>query len=431
MTDIQEKTNKTEKTILLIGASGSGKSTLGNVLIGRDDNSEVFAEGHFSYSETQEIQCERKVIDGVEYKIIDSPGFLDTTFEIIKIHPALGELNKHAQLGIDYVLFTIEKFHMENVVFFQHLKEFFSGNVVNYTTIVFTEFQGFDNETSCKKNLEGWKNRNKSIADILNNVKTVHVDNTPLSKEKNEAVLIEKEKYYEVTSDQIEGIRKFIEWRKNIEKGINDHMKNLRSGIEFCEVVFKIVTGRGASLSFLVSESSAPPGSEDLNISIENFMFKLITALFEYIINEIYFKKISVEIKKDIEKRSDFLTEKLSKRIKYDDSYVNKLKEELRSSFFQFDNEIEAILGGFRETVVAGSNFTTDVANDPGIKKMKSRAIRLIDDAKKSHIDKSQEDYSLLEEEQNRLRKSHEKLDNEIKEIKRKLEEEYNKIFFV
>ncbi|CAB4378715.1 unnamed protein product [Rhizophagus irregularis] len=369
------KTNKTEKTILLIGASGSGKSTLGNVLIGRDDNSEVFAEGHFSYSEIQEIQCERKVIDGVEYKIIDTPGFLDTTFEIIKIHPALGELNKHAQLGIDYVLFTIEKFHMENVVFFQHLNQFFSGNVVNYTTIVFTEFQGFDNETSyntpLSKGNSAKKDREKSqkiIQDHLTSKKNQNeekckfrLDLHKIIKEKNEAVLIEKEKYYEVTGPD--------------------------SGIEFCEVVFKIVTGRGASLSFLLSELS---GSEDLNISIENFMFKLITALFEYIINEIYFKKISVEIKKDIEKRSDFLTEKLSKRIKYDDNYVNKLKEELRSSFFQFDNEIEAILDKFHKTVETNSNFTTDVANDPRIKKMKSRAIRLIDDAKKSHIDKSQ-----------------------------------------
>jgi GTP-binding protein EngB required for normal cell division len=136
MTDIQEKINKAEiRTILLIGATGSGKSTLGNVLINRNGNfEEVFVEGEYNVSETKNINSVEVEIEGINYRIIDTPGFGDTSLEVIKIPPTLRGLNEYIRPGIDHVFFVIKKFTNVNLDIFKYLKEiFFEDDVVKYS----------------------------------------------------------------------------------------------------------------------------------------------------------------------------------------------------------------------------------------------------------------------------------------------------------
>jgi ribosome biogenesis GTPase A len=155
MADIQKRINKAEKgkrTILLIGATDSGKSTLGNVLINRNGNFEkVFVEGEFNVSETKNIKSVNVKIEGINCRIIDTPGFGDTSFEAIKILPTLGELNEYIRTGIDCIFIVVKKFTNINLDIIKYLKEiFFEDDVIKYITIIFTHFLRFREEEICE-----------------------------------------------------------------------------------------------------------------------------------------------------------------------------------------------------------------------------------------------------------------------------------------
>lgn len=185
MKDIQEGEIR---TILLIGATGSGKSTLGNVLINRNGNfEEVFVEGEYSISETRNIKSVIVEIDGINYRLIDTPGFGDTSLEVIKIPPTLEELNEYIRHGVDYVLFVVnKKFNNKNLEIFEYLKEiFFDDDIVKYITIIFTNFLKFREKGKCKKDIEILRNESESIANIINNVKTIHVNNATILDDKD------------------------------------------------------------------------------------------------------------------------------------------------------------------------------------------------------------------------------------------------------
>ncbi|GES83210.1 P-loop containing nucleoside triphosphate hydrolase protein [Rhizophagus clarus] len=192
MTNIQENSNKAEKRILLIGSSGSGKSTLGNVLINRSDNFEkVFDEGDYSISKIKNISEPVKVeIEGINYSIIDTPGFDDTSLEVTKIPPTLTKLDECTKLGVDYILLVVNRrFTSKDLEVSKYLKDiFFEENVVEYITIVFTHFSGFKNKKICEENINKLRNENDSIFNIINNVRIIHVNNPPPPDDEEDSV---------------------------------------------------------------------------------------------------------------------------------------------------------------------------------------------------------------------------------------------------
>jgi len=192
----QQKELKVVKNILLIGRTGSGKSTLANVLINKGDNfEEVFKESAGSISETKNFKTEEAEIDGKTYRVIDTVGFGDTTLEVTKIPPVFKEMDKHTSEGVDYVFFTFKgKFTSEDIKTFEYLKEiFFDEEVVNYTALIRTNFKDFRKEDKCEEDREKLKSENKAIAEIVNKVKIIYVNNAlPIDDEDEHSIATAK-----------------------------------------------------------------------------------------------------------------------------------------------------------------------------------------------------------------------------------------------
>ncbi|RGB34929.1 P-loop containing nucleoside triphosphate hydrolase protein [Rhizophagus diaphanus] len=473
MTDIQEK------TILLIGTTGSGKSTLGNVLINQNGNFEkVFAEGEYSVSETRKIKCERVEIEGINYKLIDTPGFGDTSLEVIKIPPTLGELNEYIQLGVDYVFFVVnKKFDNKNLDIFKYLKEiFFDDDVVKYITIIFTHFPKFKVKQICEKGIEILRNESESIADIINNVNIIYINNATIIDDKdvsnknaredskkiildhlklfrneekckprlgdlherikklNEADLTQKKERLNEIGEWVRRLRIFIEWRKIMEEYIISYMSTLAFHVKTCE----ISAGRGRRI-YLIGEgftgAKLPLGFViRVTGNAVDFGFTFIEIAAELI----YCRKISNKIEEDKEKRLMLLREELSNKIK-DYKILNRNSIEIREnlSWFHYMRAafeklwmlVEERRTNYDENPESNETSGINVTDQVESNEVKGFFYTTINMQKKLFRDKFQEDYKLLEIEQKELQEKYNNKKSEVKELEAKLEKE-NLTFF-
>jgi hypothetical protein len=237
---------KNIKNILIIGKTNSGKSTLANVLLNKNNNfEEVFKENPYSSnkpSEIKEIQAEKFEYEGIEYRVIDIGSTqLPTDKLLLKIMEAVysdeGEINQ--------IFFTSRgEFTEEEEKSFKLLKTVFGDDIVNYITIVRTEFVNFGEESDSAED-------NKTLPNLTNNI--IHVDNPPLTtslernrnketREESRTKLLNhlKDNYqenYKLDSDKIADYIKKIERR--LEENAND--KNEGDGSSFFELVDQII----------------------------------------------------------------------------------------------------------------------------------------------------------------------------------------------
>lgn len=473
MTDIQEK------TILLIGTTGSGKSTLGNVLINQNGNfEEVFAEGEYSVSETRNIKSERVEIEGINYRLIDTPGFGDTSLEVIKIPPTLGELNEYIQLGVDYVFFVVnKKFDNKNLDIFKYLKEiFFDNDVVKYITIIFTHFPKFKVKGICEKGIEILRNESESIADIINNVNIIYVNNATILddndvsnknaredsrkkildhlklfqneekckprlgdlheriKKLNETVLTQKKEQLNEIGEWVERLRIFIEWRKSMEEEIMSYMTTLSFHVKNCE----ISAGRGRHINIVGKGFSGVKKPLGLAISVTGNAVEFGCEFIEVAVEHIYYHKISNRIKEDKEKRSMLLRKELSNQIK-DHEFLNrdstKIRENLtwlhdiRDTFEKLCALVEERRTNYGENSESNETSGINVTDQDESVEVKNYFYTIINKQKKLFCDKLREDDKLLEIEQKELQEKYNIKEYEVKELEAKLEKE-NLTFF-
>ncbi|RHZ35573.1 GTPase [endosymbiont GvMRE of Glomus versiforme] len=186
------------KNIFLIGTTGSGVSTLGNVLVNKDGNfEEVFKTERGLTSITNEIETAEFEKNGIRYRVIDTPGYLNANLTLQQWAKKMSEAFQAAPEGINQILFVFKsvRFSKEQVELYNFLK-LIDKNINQYITVVATKFESFKNRKKCQENYEDLKDETKVNSEIASIFREVHglimVDNSSekKSKEKSREKLI-------------------------------------------------------------------------------------------------------------------------------------------------------------------------------------------------------------------------------------------------
>ncbi|CAG8643494.1 401_t:CDS:2, partial [Paraglomus brasilianum] len=184
------------RNILLIGRTGNGKSTLANVLVNKEGEfEEFFKEGHGSASETRKISDKVFEVDGVKYRIIDTPGLGDTKLTKIETLQEIAKVYDKVKDGLSQILFVNNgKFTPEEIETYNILKEIlFDENITKYTTIVRTNFDSFDDERKCKEDIQSLLlENNKTITEMIESCseRITHINNPPINISGNNARVV-------------------------------------------------------------------------------------------------------------------------------------------------------------------------------------------------------------------------------------------------
>ncbi|PKC65030.1 hypothetical protein RhiirA1_536646 [Rhizophagus irregularis] len=188
---IEEFTKKLPRKILLIGCTGSGKSTLANVLT----STNKFKESNYSISQTKTIQRCQFVEKEIIYEVIDTIGLNDTKLSREDILYKLAELARELKDGLHQILLVNNgRFTEEEIQVYKILETvLFDENVKNYTTIIRTNFEKFENEEECQNNQRLLIEEKSRIMAIIKNCNFfIHLDNpsNDISKRKKSKVIL-------------------------------------------------------------------------------------------------------------------------------------------------------------------------------------------------------------------------------------------------
>ena len=177
------------RNILLIGRTGSGKSTLANVLMGNDGNKK-FTESFRSVSETRqveeglvEIDLSRDGSEKIRYRVIDTIGIGDTKLTPRGVLTRLAEIaDRVKEEGLNQIFFVTKgRFSKEEIEAYDLLSSIiFDKKVLDYTTIVRTDFPEFEDKEICSDDRAALRMENADLAHILCSVNVIYVDNPPL-----------------------------------------------------------------------------------------------------------------------------------------------------------------------------------------------------------------------------------------------------------
>ncbi|CAI2162200.1 17137_t:CDS:2, partial [Funneliformis geosporum] len=177
-----------------IGKTGSGKSTLCDLLTAKTSDSEKDKESSENTNKTKEIQIkeleqEFEVNQGkkskITYRIIDTPSAFDI-FSASSQKP-LKTILEIFKVGVNQILFVIDgnfNQHDMNIYNFLRKETIFDQDIVNYVTIVRTNFNDFDNEEKCKEDIKKSVKKDSKLSELIElfQGRIIHVDNPSVYK---------------------------------------------------------------------------------------------------------------------------------------------------------------------------------------------------------------------------------------------------------
>ncbi|CAG8568765.1 13097_t:CDS:2, partial [Ambispora leptoticha] len=125
-------------------------------------------------------------INGIKYRIIDTPGLGDTKLSKIETLQEIAKVYDKVKDGLSQVLFLSSgRFTPEEVETYNTLKEIlFDENITKYTTIVRTKFDSFEDEEKCKEDIQSLlAENNKAITEMIESCdkRIIHTDNPPIN----------------------------------------------------------------------------------------------------------------------------------------------------------------------------------------------------------------------------------------------------------
>ncbi|CAI2161621.1 15276_t:CDS:2 [Funneliformis geosporum] len=189
-----------------IGKTGSGKSTLCDLLTAKTSDSEKDKESSENTNKTKEIQIkeleqEFEVNQGkkskITYRIIDTPSAFDI-FSASSQKP-LKTILEIFKVGVNQILFVIDgnfNQHDMNIYNFLRKETIFDQDIVNYVTIVRTNFNDFDNEEKCKEDIKKSVKKDSKLSELIElfQGRIIHVDNPSLEVKNKDELEFNKER---------------------------------------------------------------------------------------------------------------------------------------------------------------------------------------------------------------------------------------------
>ncbi|CAJ0769437.1 23134_t:CDS:2, partial [Entrophospora sp. SA101] len=127
--------NFTSPVILLIGITGAGKSTLGNLLL-----DQPYDKGPFEESCMQKCGTSTLKIDGVAYKLVDTPGIFDTQRVTDEILTEIAKTIHKCAYSVKAILFVFEArwFTEEQKSVLQNINLFLGEGTIDYIIAIFS-----------------------------------------------------------------------------------------------------------------------------------------------------------------------------------------------------------------------------------------------------------------------------------------------------